>query len=184
MFSDAEGNASTLLNRAGIVELPLLSTLLAIYQKSREPSLWEVMNSFLISIGKFGSFKNPFAVITSLSELYFRFRRFILLVQMKKLISINYGSSTSCWKPWRWVRLDLILSMRDINSKLNSPTKFTSSSRSTEFKDILPCIISQIIKNTLWIWWKVNKNWDSNMVRISQLRESHCRTNTSIIRKK
>ena len=102
MFSDAEGNASTLLNRAGIVELPLLSTLLAIYQKSREPSLWEVMNSFLINIGKFGSFKNPFAVITSLSELYFRFRRFILLVQMKKVISINYGSSTSCWKPWAW----------------------------------------------------------------------------------
>ena len=32
----------------------------------------------------FGSFKNPFATITSLSELYFRFRRFILLVQMKK----------------------------------------------------------------------------------------------------
>ena len=63
MISDAEGNASTLLNRAGIVELPLLSTLLAIYQKSREPSLWEVMNSFLINIGKFGSFKNPFAKI-------------------------------------------------------------------------------------------------------------------------
>ena len=36
------------------------------------------------SIGKFGSFKNPFATITSLCELYFRFRRFILLVQMKK----------------------------------------------------------------------------------------------------
>ena len=147
MFSDAEGNASTLLNRAGIVELPLLSTLLAIYQKSREPSLWEVMNSFLISIGKFGSFKNPFAVITSLSELYFRFRRFILLVQMKKVISINYGSSTSCWKPWAWVRLDLILLMKDIyiDSNLNPLTKFTSSIRSTELKEILPWHISQMI---------------------------------------
>ena len=37
-----------------------------------------------ISIFKFGSFKNSFAMITSLSELYFRFRRFILLVQTKK----------------------------------------------------------------------------------------------------
>ena len=146
MFSDAEGNASTLLNRAGIVELPLLSTLLAIYQKSQEPSLWEVMNSFLISIGKFGSFKNPFAVITSLSELYSRFR-FILLVQMKKVISINYGSSTSCWKPWAWVRLDLILLMKDIyiDSNLNPLTKFTSSIRSTELKEILPWHIFQMI---------------------------------------
>ena len=37
-----------------------------------------------ISIWKFGSFKNSFATITSLSELYFRIRRFILLVQTKK----------------------------------------------------------------------------------------------------
>ena len=37
-----------------------------------------------ISICKFGSFKNTFATITSLSELYFRIRRFILLVQTKK----------------------------------------------------------------------------------------------------
>ena len=32
----------------------------------------------------FGSLKNPFVTITSLPELYFRFRRFILLVQPKK----------------------------------------------------------------------------------------------------
>ena len=42
-------------------------------------------------ICKFGSFKNTSAMITSLSELYFRFRRFILLLQMKKVISMNYG---------------------------------------------------------------------------------------------
>ena len=39
------------------------------------------------STGKFGSFKKPFATITSLPELHFRFRRFILLVQTKKVIS-------------------------------------------------------------------------------------------------
>ena len=42
-----------------------------------------------ISICKFGSFKNPFATITSRSELYFRFRRFTLLVKTKKVISMK-----------------------------------------------------------------------------------------------
>ena len=61
------------------------------------------------------------------------------------------GSSIGCWKPWRWVRFDLILTMRDIyiNSNLNPLTKFTSSSRSTEFKDILPWNISQMIMKTI-----------------------------------
>ena len=66
------------------------------------------------SICQFGSLKNPVAIITSLPELYFRFRRFILLVQMKKMISMRYGSSISSWKPWRWMRLNLILTMMDI----------------------------------------------------------------------
>ena len=82
-LSDAEDNTSSLLNRGGIADLPLLRTLLAIRLKSREPSFWEVMNSFFSSICKFGSFKNPFAVTPSLSELYFRFGRFIMLVQSK-----------------------------------------------------------------------------------------------------
>ena len=93
-----------------------------------------------ISKGKFGSFKNLFATIISLYTFYFRFRSFILSVKTNKVISMNYGSNTSSWKPWRWVRLDLILLMSDIyiNSNLNPLTKFASSSRSTEFKDILP----------------------------------------------
>ena len=92
-----------------------------------------------ISICKFGSFKNPFATITSLSELYLRIR-FFSLVQTKKVISMNYGSSTSSWKLWRWMRLDLIHMLRDIfiNFNLNPLTKFISSSRSTNLKkDIL-----------------------------------------------
>ena len=98
---------------------------------------------------------------------------------------MNYGSSTSSWKPWRWVRLDLILTMRDIyiNSNLNPLTKFTSSSRNTEFKDILPWNISQMITKIVrtstrivisyamkrdipfWIWRNVNGNWDNKMIR-------------------
>ena len=47
-LSDAEDNISVPLNRGGIADLPLLRTLLAIRQKSREPSLWEVMDSFVL----------------------------------------------------------------------------------------------------------------------------------------
>ena len=49
------------------------------------------------------------------------------------------------------MRLDLIFSMWyiHINSKLNPLTKFTSSSRSTEFKDMLPWNISERITMTV-----------------------------------
>ena len=47
-LSDAEDKISGLLNTGGIADLPLLRTLLAIHQKSREPSLWEVMDSFVL----------------------------------------------------------------------------------------------------------------------------------------
>ena len=71
-----------------------------------------------------------------------------------------------------------------------------------EFRVILPWKISKMITKTvpittriaisytmkqgilLWIWQKVNGNWDNNMVRISQWRQSLCRTNTHIRRKK
>ena len=137
-------------------------------------------------------------------ELYFWLRTFIILVQTKKVLSMNYGSSTSSWKPCRSKRLNLIIPMRNINinSNLNSLIKFTSSRGTTEFKDILPRGISQMIMKSvpintrivtgnamkigilLWIWWKFKGNWDNNMTRISQKRESHCRTNTSVRRKK
>ena len=47
-LSDAEDNTSGPLNRGSIADLPLLGTLLAIRQKSREPSFWEVMGSFVL----------------------------------------------------------------------------------------------------------------------------------------
>ena len=45
-LSDAEDNTSGPLNRGGIADLPLLRTLLAICQKSQEPSFWEVILLF------------------------------------------------------------------------------------------------------------------------------------------
>ena len=117
---------------------------------------------------------------------------------------MNYGSSTSSWETWKWVELDLILTMRDIyiNSNLNPLTKLTSSSRRIEFKDILPWHISQMITKTMpistrivisyamkqvipfWVYWKVNGNWDNNLIWISRWRENHCRTNTNSRRNK
>ena len=99
---------------------------------------------------------------------------------------MNYGSSKSSGKPWRSMSLDLIFSMRNIyiNSNLNPLTKFPSS-RSTRFKDTLPWNISQMTMKTipismrrvisyamkrsisLWIWWKVNGNWDKTWSEFS-----------------
>ena len=47
-LSDAVDNTSGLLNRGGIADLLLLKTLLTIHQKSREPSFWEVVDSFVL----------------------------------------------------------------------------------------------------------------------------------------
>ena len=76
-LSDAEDNTSGPLNRGGLADLPLLRTLLAIHQVPRAKFLGSKRLFCFISICKFGNFKNPFAKITSLSELYLRFRRFI-----------------------------------------------------------------------------------------------------------
>ena len=79
---DAEDNTYSLFNRGGIADLLLLRLLLAICQKSK--CLVSDGLFCFSSISKFGSFQNPFARITSLSELYFRFIRFILLTQTTK----------------------------------------------------------------------------------------------------
>ena len=47
-FSDAEDNTSGSFNRGGIADLPLLRTILAIRQKSREPKFWKVIDSFVL----------------------------------------------------------------------------------------------------------------------------------------
>ena len=47
-LSDAEDNTSGPWNRGGIADLPLLRRLLAIRQKSRESSFWEVTDSFVL----------------------------------------------------------------------------------------------------------------------------------------
>ena len=59
-LSDAEDNTSGPLNRGGIADLPLLRTLLAICQKSREPSFWEVIDSFVLFTYAIWQLQGPF----------------------------------------------------------------------------------------------------------------------------
>ena len=114
---------------------------------------------------------------------------------------MSYGSSISHWKPWRWMRLDWIFKMRDIdiNSNLDQLKISGTISKSAKFKNILPWNISQMItrthnqhesivtsfvikkrNNSFWVWTKVNRNWDNNMIIISQWREGDCKTNKQV----
>ena len=79
-LSDAEGNTSGRYNRFTFVENTFDNSLKVPRAKFQgSDGLF-----YFISICKFGSFKNLFATITSLSEIHLRFRRFSLFVQMKK----------------------------------------------------------------------------------------------------
>ena len=104
-----------------------------LYQMKKAAPLDHWIDGFFcfISICKFRSFKKLLAMI--IAFLNFRIRRFIFLVQTKK------SDFFELWKPWTWVRLDQIFSMRNIciNSNFKLLKKFTSSSRSTKSKDIL-----------------------------------------------
>ena len=87
-LSDTEDNTFGPLNRGGIADLPLLRTLLA--------SFWEVMNSFVLL-----AYASLAASRTLLQQLlaYLKFtldsENLSFLVQMKKVIFMSYGSSTS-----------------------------------------------------------------------------------------
>ena len=83
---DAEDNTSKLLNRGDIyIRFTFVESTIGNLPKFPRAKFLGSDGLFcFISICKFGSFKNPFVTITSLSELYFRLKRFILLVKRKK----------------------------------------------------------------------------------------------------
>ena len=148
---------------------------------------------YFISICKFGRFQNPLS--TLLTCLNFTLDSEVFSVGTnEKRDFYNYGSSTNYWKPWRWMRINLILAMSDIyiNYNLNPLTKFTSSSWNIShmITKTVPIskkiVVSYTMKGAyrLEFWWKVDGNWDKNMIRISQWRESHCRTTTSVRRER
>ena len=109
---------------------------------------------FFFCISKFGNWN----VEDCRKRSRLRRRRFIPLVQTKKVVSMSYGRSTSSWKPW--MRLDLIFSIKDmyINSDLDPLTKFSRSSRSAESQDILLGNISQMITKAIAISRRLMKS--------------------------
>ena len=117
-------------------------------------------------------------------------------MQTKKVVSMKYGSSAS-WDDWglTWHFLCGIftsiptwtLSQNSLAAAEASSLKI--SSRGTSLKWSRPNDQENTHNYTkrgipLWIWWKVNETWDNNINRIYQWRESHCRTTTSVRRKK
>ena len=74
------------------------------------------------------------------------------------------------------MRLDLIFSMRDIyiNSNLNPLTKFTSSSRSTDFKDFNPPVehLSNDHKDYLDEHENSHRLWDETGHPVVNMMES------------
>ena len=178
-LSDAEDNTSGPLNRGGIADF-----------------LWA---KFLrngrffcfISIWKFGTFKKPFATITSLSELYFRFRGLILLVEAQAA-----EKHRNEWGLTWYLRLRIYKSIPSWTLSQNSLAAEALSLK------ILPWNIPQMITKNVpissrivrsytmkWgipfrVCWKVSGKWDKNMIWIPQWKESHCRANASIRRKK
>ena len=77
------------LNRGYLADLPLLRTLLAICKKSWDPSIWEMMDYFVLLT--YASLVTP----RNLHELSLRFRRFILFIQRKKVISNMVPATTA-----------------------------------------------------------------------------------------
>ena len=132
-----------------------------------------------------------------MSKLQFRCRGFILLTKTKEAIFMGYSSSTSSWKPYRLLILDLIFMIRDmcINFILDPLTKFTSSSRGINFTDILPWNISLMITKIVSINRRIitictikrsipfeseekpMKTEPKTLITISESRDSLCRTN-------
>ena len=182
MFSVSnENSTSGPFNKGGIADLSLLRTLTGIRQKSWQPSLWKVMDSFLLL---------PYTSLATSRAL-----------SQQLLDCINFPLDLG---DWRWVRPDLTYAMIYVYVSVicicihiyicisfnpNPVTKLTSSSRSTEFSDKLPWNVSQMIMKTVpistrivisyamkrgvpwWIWWKFNWNWDKNMIRIAQWKK-------------
>ena len=127
-LSDAEDNTSGPLNRGGIADSPLLRTLLAICQKSWEPSFWEVMGSLVLL---------AYASLAASRALLQRSPACLNFTLDSEDLLCWYKEKSDFYELWQQHKQ--LKTMRNIyiNSSLNPLRKFTSSSRSTEFKDIL-----------------------------------------------
>ena len=113
-------------------------------------------------------------------SLWLTFKKNII-EKLQKLYSLPINLRAGNKLPMLFLKKPLYCPHAKYSLKGLPLTKFTSNSGSTEFKDILPRNISQMITKTvptsrrivityamkrgilLWIWWKVHGNRDNNM---------------------
>ena len=103
------------MNRGGIADLQLLRTLLALCQKSWERSFWGVMDSFVsLAYASLATSRSLLQRLLACLNFTLDSEDLFCWYKRKNVISM------SSWKPWGWVRLDLIFAIRDIyiNSNL------------------------------------------------------------------
>ena len=98
-LSDAKVNTSGLLSRGDIADLLLLRTLLAIHQKSREQSFWEVIDSFaLLAYATLEASRTLLQQSLACLSFTLDLEDLFCCYKQKKVISRNYDCSTSSWK--------------------------------------------------------------------------------------
>ena len=150
-LSDTEDNTSSPLNRGDKANLPSARTLLAIHQNSKQPSFWEVMDSFvLVAYASLAASRTllqrllaclNFTLEAEDLSFWYKRKKWFLWAMAAAQAAENHGDE---WGLTWYLRWGIY-----INSNLNPLTKITSSSRSTKFKDILLQNMSQMITKTI-----------------------------------
>ena len=148
VFRKVLANNFALSGIGGVADLPLLRTLLVIRQKSREPSFWENINTF-VSL----AYPSVAASRTMLQRL---------------LTCLNFPLDLKdlfwCWKRKGWFLWTFAAAQAAENQWNISQIITKTAPVSTRI------VISYTMKLGIpfRIWQKVNGSWDNNMIRISQ----------------
>ena len=149
-----------------VADLPLFERLLAICQKSQEPSFWKVMDAFVLV-----AYASLAASRIHLQKLL-GWRNFTLdsedlfcwYIKIKKVISMNYGSTT-----WTHSQNSLVAAEAPslkISSHGTSLNEMITNTTLINTRIVISYAMRQGIP--FWVYWKVNGNWDNNMIRASQ----------------
>ena len=186
-LSDAEVNTSTLLNWGGKADLLLLRTLLASSLKCWDPCFWEVMDDFvLLAYPSLGASRTllqrllarlNFTLGSKDLFFWYKWKKSLQWTMAAAQAAENHGYEWDLtWYLWRIC----------IYQFQPEPTLEIQEWLQKHFEDILLWNISQIVMKTapvstrivisyamkwdipLCVWWKVNRNWDSNMLRITK----------------
>ena len=116
-LSDAKGNTAGLIDKGGIVDVPLFRRLLTICQKSWEPSFWGVMYSFvLLACASLAISRNHLQELLACLNLTLDSGNLFCSYKWKKLFLWTIAA-TQAAENYGVAGLDLIFIMRDIYSQ-------------------------------------------------------------------